>query len=1183
MASAGRQISNPFSTGGGGVNFEIQVQTSFVALMLAEGFAPCLPCRPIRKIKLQGKFAGYDTDDLIVFTGNEEGSEERKILGQVKHSITITKSDTVFGDVIRAAWSDFSDGRTFKKGKDAIALITGPLSATDIADVRTILEWARSSESEQEFITKVETTKFSSTSKRKKLQAFRKHLDAASGATVTDEELVQFLKHFHLLGYDLDIRSGVMHAILHSLIGQSSLRDAASLWAQIVQEVMFANQNAGTITLASLPEELRAAFSKRPVQTIPEELSRGLPPRRVIEWNTSEFASALVTANLLGSWQENSEADNNIVRQLIDGQFDEWQSKIRQVLQLPDSPLSLRNGIWAVRQRGDLWQALGSCVFDNHLDQLKECALSVLKERDPQFELDPDERFAARSHGKVLAHSHNLRKGLAESLALLGSRPGNLTNSSQDKPDEIAVLAIRELFKQADWCLWGSLDDLLPLLAEASPDEFLRAVENSLSGETCLFDELFSQEGNSVTGRSYVTGLLWALESIAWSEPYLVRATVALGSLAAGDPGGQWANRPSNSLTHIFLPWLPQTTASAEKRRVAVETLRKELPDVAWKLLISLLPGQVTASNYTHKPAWRRWLPTDWESNVTNEEFSKQVGAYSEMAVEMSKADSSKLNQLIQNFDHLPRPAFEMLLTHLEFEDFKSLPEADRLGIWNELVEMVSKHRRYADAEWALPEDVLSRIEAAANCLAPREPQNLYRRLFCGRDWDLYEEDEDWQNQEKKLEQRRQEVVQDFLTTDGIESVTCFAENVESPQQVGFSLGCIADNEIDASVLPSMLNAENDKHSGFAAGFVWGRYQQKGWTWVDLTIESTWQKEDIGRCLAILPFTNDTWKRVDQLLPDDASGYWKKVGVNPYQAKGDLRTAIDRLITYGRPWAAIDCLAKQIHDGEPLDKPLAAAALLNTASSPESPERHDTYGIIDVIKYLQDDPETDEEDLFRIEWAYVPLLDGHRDASPKFLEYRLANDPSFFCELIRMIFRSKKDAPGNDEPTEQQKALATNAWRLLHKWRTPPGSVKDGDFSGDVFEQWVGYVRQSTSDSGHLEVALSRVGNVLIHTPPDPSGLTIHRTVAEVLNQDNSEEMRRGFAMAIHNSRGLHFVDPTGKPEKDLATKYRDQAEEIENAGFHRLAVTLRWVAESYDREAERIVEEYKAETDGIN
>ena len=67
MTRSDKQLSNPFSTGGGGVHFEAHVQASFVVLMLTGGFAPCMPNWPISKIKLQGKFAGYDTDDLIVF------------------------------------------------------------------------------------------------------------------------------------------------------------------------------------------------------------------------------------------------------------------------------------------------------------------------------------------------------------------------------------------------------------------------------------------------------------------------------------------------------------------------------------------------------------------------------------------------------------------------------------------------------------------------------------------------------------------------------------------------------------------------------------------------------------------------------------------------------------------------------------------------------------------------------------------------------------------------------------------------------------------------------------------------------------------------------------------------------------------------------------------------------------
>jgi hypothetical protein len=275
--------------------------------------------------------------------------------------------------------------------------------------------------------------------------------------------------------------------------------------------------------------------------------------------------------------------------------------KAREVLNLPNSPFSLLNGTWKIIERGDLWDALGRYIFDQHLDAFRESAVAVLTEHDPSFDLPTGERFAANIYGKVFTHSSILRMGLAEGLAILGSKPDALIRCSQGKAELTAILAIREIFSQADWVLWGSLNSLLPVLSEAAPDEFLEAVENALKLSPCPFDELFSQEGNGITGGNYMTGLLWALEALAWDENYLVRVCVVLGELSSHDPGGRWANRPANSLVTILLPWFPQTIASVEKCKVAVETLSREFPEIAWKLIISLLPNQhQTSMNLSH-------------------------------------------------------------------------------------------------------------------------------------------------------------------------------------------------------------------------------------------------------------------------------------------------------------------------------------------------------------------------------------------------------------------------------------------------------------------------------------------------------------------------------------------------------------------------------------------------------
>jgi len=298
-----KKLSNPFSTGGGGFNFETRVQAYFVTLMLSGGFAPCLPQWPIKKIKLQGKYVGYDTDDAIIFVENPDKKKERKLLCQIKHSISITKNNQVFGKVIASAWNDFNNPNVFTLGVDLIALITGPLSATDINDVRWILEQARNSESAEDYFTKVELIKFSSKQKISKLKAFGEQLkNAKNGNGISKDDFWQFMKSFHLLGYDLDIKAGVTLSLVQSLIDQFSPENAQSIWAQIINEVQLANQNAGTITIDSVSEEIRSAFQKPTVEKISVDL--GIKPS--VQLSTVFSNEKLAIANLLGGWNENA-------------------------------------------------------------------------------------------------------------------------------------------------------------------------------------------------------------------------------------------------------------------------------------------------------------------------------------------------------------------------------------------------------------------------------------------------------------------------------------------------------------------------------------------------------------------------------------------------------------------------------------------------------------------------------------------------------------------------------------------------------------------------------------------------------------------------------------------------------------------------------------------------------------
>jgi hypothetical protein len=58
--------------------------------------------------------------------------------------------------------------------------------------------------------------------------------------------------------------------------------------------------------------------------------------------------------------------------------------------------------------------------------------------------------------------------------------------------------------------------------------------------------------------------------------------------------------------------------------------------------------------------------------------------------------------------------------------------------------------------------------------------------------------------------------------------------------------------------------------------------------------------------------------------------------------------------------------------------------------------------------------------------------------------------------------------------------------------------------------------------------------------------------------------------MAIFSSRGVYFPDAEGRAEREFASHYRKQADDMELAGYRRLAETLKEAAKSYDRQAEQ-------------
>ena len=894
-----------------------------------------------------------------------------------------------------------------------------------------------------------------------------------------------------------------------------------------------------------------------------------LPPK----WAANSGSADLAFALLVGSWKHGSEADRAVIRELTGIEYKDWIRTIREVAGIRNPPVIDQEGNWKFISRFEGWYVLANVIDEDHLDKLREVAVWVLRWNGPQFEPSPEELLQAAIQGNGYTLSPLLRKGLAESLALIGSQLVALPSYRRAEAKYSVDRAICDILSDADWELWGSLDSLLPLFAEASPDEFLRAVHNALEQTSCPFDQLFSLEVAGIFGRNYLTGLLWALETLAWDKRFLEGACLLLGRLASRDPGGEWANRPIGSLTRILLPWLRQTTVSAQERVDVVRILRRKVPSAAWHLLLGLLPDLTGFALSTHRPSWRNTIPDDWNAIVPQQEVWAQIDSYADILVEMACEDLEKLKgkEFIGQLHKLPHPVLARILDHLKSETVTSQLEDQRIGLWTELARYVRHQKEVSNASWSLSEEDVSKIERIVEKISPTNPSTIRRLLFSSDYFLLFEQTEDRKVLDQKCKDRRQQTIGELLLSCGIDTVIELAQVVEFPKLVGNALAAYAEGETDERLLPEMLESDNEKLTLFAQGYVWSRRYCIGWEWVDALDRSSWTAAQIGRFLSWLPFTAEAWERAGAWLGESETEYWTIADVKfLYDVDGETGLAIDKLIKYGRPQAAIKCLGVILYKKNSINHDQAFRALLSVETPIDLSDRESQYTTIEIIKALQTDPDASPDGLLEVEWRHFDLLRHHHGASPKTIESKLASDPAYFSKVIQIRYRSETEATHASQLNEQERVISENAFSMLnYEWQTPPGVKPDGKFQADEFVQWLTQVRDLCHASGLLDKAFIHIGRVLFNCPRVTDGLWIHPTVAGALNDFDAKAMRRGYCTAITNSRGFHVVDGTGNEERNLAKENRQKADEVKKAGYPRLAETFREVAERYDSKAD--------------
>lgn len=952
-----------------------------------------------------------------------------------------------------------------------------------------------------------------------------------------------------------------------------------------------------------------ATLARRSLQAFRRKLNAYQDP----VWAHPQEARSLLAPLLVGVWQDSSEGDRRVLERLSRMSYESLQETLVRWANEPDPPVRRVGNIWMIAAQEDAWRLIARYLTDDDLQIFGTLAIEVLSELDPAFELPPEQRYAASIYGKVLIHSGQLREGIASTLALMATLSFDIEFAASSNGKDVADRVVWNLFEEAkaNGHLWASIAFQLPLLAETSPEIFLRAVDEGTRGDNPILVSLFQDSTSDAAfmGSSPHTGLLWALETLAWHPDYLSRAVLYLARLERLDPGGKLANRPLKSLRDIFICWHPNTTTSVEARLEALDLVRNREPCVAWQLLMSLLPRSHSSVSPTHKTKWRDWMP-DTETPVTVQEYYEITSKILEWLTIDAGESISRWIHLIASIEELMLQQQEFLLEKLESLSPEIFSSKARAKICDCLRSKITKHREYRErwekllafwwkwycitlrykplylakfwlwiitlkkAVWLLARSQVDRLEGVYTNFQPEELIDKHLWLFKHGLEILGRAKYSWQEREYIATDLRAEAIKEIIESQSWEGVLQLAQQVKEPALIGDALARTDLLPIDFnSFIRHNLGSSERWQNQMSKRFITVSANKYGEEWFDQKLDlysNTWTSEQLGEFLLCLPLTLSLLNRINNLNIEVKHYFWSRCRQNILLLEPEqMRYVIDNLIKFDSPCFAIDILEWSMRQNAEIANPDQIAEYLQKAIQKPLIEDDSISSFIyesaRLLDYLEQ-TDISREKLAELEFLYLHIHENQR--RPKELYKQISKNPSLFVEALIFVFPAETDLPFNN--FENKEALARIMQNLLENWRQMPAVKEDDSVDSHALNTWVDGAREQAARYGRAEIADIYIGFTLSFAPTDPDGIWPHTAVRDLLERLENPTIESGLRTQIFNNRGVTVRMPTdgGQQERILADRYLQNARHL-NSRWPRVAAILKDLADDYFRQAQ--------------
>ncbi|MBP6749418.1 MAG: hypothetical protein KA144_07255 [Xanthomonadaceae bacterium] len=910
-------------------------------------------------------------------------------------------------------------------------------------------------------------------------------------------------------------------------------------------------------TLSTIPSIQRPAWSEDPV-----------------------LAQQILRLGLAGAWVTTKAADCAVLAALFGTDYERVEEVLAQLRHLQGTPIWEAGNVAGVTSKVDILTACSAAITKAMIERFFDVARSVLSETDPALDLPEDEKWAASFYGKSRDHSGTLRASICESLVLMAVSGDKLFGQKlgincRGKVDAL----VRTLLTPFNERTWLSQSRDLQHYAEASPETFLEIVEDDLRSDAPKIHALMRSGGNALFSSCPRTGLLWALESLAWDPKRMPQVVDILATLSAIEITDNIGNKPEASLKAIFLWWMPQTAASAPQRTAALERLCRQHPKIGWRVCLAQLDTH--SASGSSRPRWR----SDGigaggvDQGKENNEFRLKAV---DLAIDRPHHDHNTLGDLVEHVHQFDDGRADRLWSTIVAWR-ASNPSEEHMAALRERI------RRHTDTRRGRQRNITTGSRAKARAtyesLAPQDVVVCHQWLFANH-WvdesfaELKDDNYDFRKRDERIAALRVSALKEVWNAQGYEGFVrlCVSGNAASTVAWHLSHSAI-DFDESLKVVLRLIKEESEQHrraiDGAISGMLNGCEKSDLNVLIDDCIATLTQGDDtdgIVRLLLAAPFNGATWRHVDILDATVRERYWADVMPRwEGQSPDEFHVAIERLVDAKRPRAAFEFVSMDLDKIEPQALYSLLWSVARIGDEPTGTQMLSGHRIAKAIAILDESKQIAEDSMASLEFTFIDAIEQSR-AKATNLERQLAKSPLLYVQILSYLYRRVDDG---EDPVEWRiqnpelaAATANRAHSLLTHIRHLPGTNPDGCVDEVALIAWIEETRRLAKVVGRLESADKMIGELLYSKEIGKDGIWPSEPVREALEHIRSRAMARGMSLATYNGRGVTWRGEGGQLERDLATTYQRHASAL--AYSHPFVFQmLQQIAEFYERDAE--------------